>query len=59
MEGKNFYAGYLKAISYMEEPSVICRSLDCIDFECNNDIEESIKNYLASRYYEFGMPQSE
>lgn len=59
MEGKNFYAGYLKAMSYMEKPNVICRSLDCLDFECNEEIEKSIKNYLASRYYEFGMPPSE
>ena len=55
MEGKNFYAGYLKAISYMEEPNVIVRSLDCLDFDYDGDIERSIIKYLANRYYDFGM----
>lgn len=55
MEGKNFYAGYLKAISYMERPSVMGRSLDCLDFNYDGDIERSIIKYLTSRYYDFGM----
>ncbi|MFR4582006.1 hypothetical protein [Clostridium cadaveris] len=55
MEGKNFYAGYLKAISYMERSSVMVRSLDCLDFNYDGDIERSIIKYLTSRYYDFGM----
>lgn len=59
MEGKNFYAGYLKAISHMEKPSVMVRTLDCLDFDYDGDIERSITKYLASRYYDFGMPFEE
>lgn len=48
MEGKNFYAGYLKAISYMERSSVMGRRLDCLNFNYDGDIERSIiKNQKA------------
>ena len=56
MDGRNFYAGYLKAISYMEKASGMVRSLDCLDFDYDGNIERSIIKYLANRYYDFSMP---